>query len=453
MLVAKKSLYIILSVFLILFFAASAFSQQPQEVSPDFASIPAFAKHDRVLILASHPDDETIGAAGVIQRAVKAGADVYVACYTNGDANELAFIVYEKRLTFRKGEFLHMGEVRRKETVSALKFLGVDENRIFFLGYPDVGTMQILLKYWGTNKPYRSVLTRSFCVPYKENLSPSAPYAGESILKDIKTILVKVRPTKIFVSHPADTNGDHQSLYLFLQVALWDLSGRIKNPAVYPFLVHYRGWPRPRGWHPQLTLVPPKTLSGAPVLWQKLDLAEQEVKKKYKACGFYKSQIPYNPHYLHTFARKNELFGDYPIVILKEQKQPQIEWQAVDSTPEAAFLHYAKKDGKLYIKLSLGRQITKGVTSFVYLLGYSKKTKFADMPKIRLAVTRNKLLVYNKRSRIFVNDAKMSVSGDSIIVEFPLVVLNSSEFILSSVRAHTSSVPPDTTSWRILKIE
>lgn len=437
----------------VLFFAGLAIYAQSPEAPLDFPSIAPFAKSDRVLILAPHPDDETIGTAGVIQKALSAGADVYVACYTNGDANQIAFIMYEKRLTFRKGEFIHMGEVRRKETISALDFLGVKQDRIFFLGYPDVGTMQILVKYWGTNKPYRSILTRSLSVPYQENLSPNAPYVGESILKDIKTILVKVRPTKIFVSHPADTNADHQSLYLFLQVALWDLSGRIKNPAVYPFLVHYKGWPSPRGYHPQVLLTRPKTLALAPILWQKLSLDAQEVKKKYKACGFYKSQIPYNPRYLHTFARKNELFGDYPIVILKEQKQPQIEWQAVDSTPEAAFLHYAKKDGKLYIKLSLGRQITKGVTSFAYLLGYSKKTKFADMPKIRLAVTRNKLLVYNKRSRIFVNDAKMSVSGDSIIVEFPLVALNSSEFILSSVKAHTSSVPPDTTSWRILKIE
>ena len=48
---------------------------------------------DRVLILAPHPDDETIGTAGVLQQAKKAGAQVKVVCFTNGDANELAFIV------------------------------------------------------------------------------------------------------------------------------------------------------------------------------------------------------------------------------------------------------------------------------------------------------------------------------------------------------------------------
>lgn len=434
---------------LALFYAVSVFADSPAGLP----SIPAFAKSDRVLILAPHPDDETICTAGVIQNALSAGADVYVACYTNGDANQLAFIMYEKRLTFLKGEFIHMGEVRKKETLSALDFLGVKREKIFFLGYPDIGTMQILLKYWGTNKSYRSVFTRSRNVPHDENLSPNAPYTGESILKDIKTVLLKTRPTKIFVSHPADTNGDHQSLYLFLQVALWDLSGRIKRPAVYPFLVHCKGWPSPRRRRTDLSLGVPKGLETAPILWQRLELTEDQVHKKDKATGFYRSQMPYNARFLRAFSRKNELFGDYPFVVLREQKSVGIKWQNVDAAGGDGFLYYAKKAGKLYIKFSVGRQITKGVTSFVYLLGYSKKTKFADMPKIRLALTRNKLVIFNKRSRVFVNDAKMSVADDSIIVDFPLAGLNFPDFILCRVNVHTSSVPPDVSSWRVLKIE
>ena len=98
------------------------------------AQIPPFNKGDRVLILAAHPDDETIGAAGAIQKAIKAGAAVRVVLYTNGDNNEPAFIIFEKRLTFRRGEFLHMGEVRRKETISALVSLGLSGRDIIFLG-------------------------------------------------------------------------------------------------------------------------------------------------------------------------------------------------------------------------------------------------------------------------------------------------------------------------------
>ena len=348
-----------------------------------------------------------------------------------------------------------MGEVRRKETISALEFLGVNQNKIFFLGYPDFGTMQIMLKYWGTTKPYRSLFTRVSGVPYEENLSPHALYIGDNILKDIERVLLKIRPTKIFVSHPADTNTDHQSLYLFMQVALWDLQDRIKRPLVYPFLVHCLRWPMPRGYHLQQTLLPPQDFVGRHILWQRLQLTDEEVQVKKEAFNFYKSQIPYNPLYLSSFARKNELFGDYPIISLREERSAEINWHDVELSEDASVtsISYAKKDGKLYIKLSFNRQITKGIKSLIHLLGYSKNHKFSGMPKIRLLITRTRLLIYNKKSRIFVDGSKMSVQGNSIMIECPLAALNSPGFILSRARIHTSNVPPDVLAWRILKIE
>ena len=117
-------------------------------------------KNDRILILAPHPDDESIGCAGLIQHALKAGAEVRVVYLTNGDHNEFAFIVYEKRLTFRKGEFIHMGLVRHLEAIKAMNLLGLNEDKLVFLGYPDFGTFTIFSKYWQTQKPFRSFLTR-----------------------------------------------------------------------------------------------------------------------------------------------------------------------------------------------------------------------------------------------------------------------------------------------------
>ncbi|MFA6384907.1 MAG: PIG-L family deacetylase, partial [Candidatus Omnitrophota bacterium] len=213
------------------------------------SALPEFNKDDRVLVLAPHPDDECIATAGVIQRALGSGAKVKVVCYTNGDNNEFAFIVYEKRLTFRKSEFLHMGAVRGKETMAAMNFLGVGEQDVNYMGYPDFGTMEILTKYWDTQRPFRSMLPRVQKVSYQNAMSVGAPFTGESILRDMKTILMAFKPTKIFVSHPSDTNRDHQSLYLFLHVALWDLDGSFVRPQVFPYLVHVIGWPVPRGKH------------------------------------------------------------------------------------------------------------------------------------------------------------------------------------------------------------
>jgi len=71
----------------------------------DIQPLSEFTPTDRILILAPHPDDEAIGTAGVIQKALRAGAALKVVLFTNGDHNEWAFIVYEKRLTLRKKDF------------------------------------------------------------------------------------------------------------------------------------------------------------------------------------------------------------------------------------------------------------------------------------------------------------------------------------------------------------
>lgn len=452
----------------ILFLAASSFAQNPPQ---DIQSIPDFTKNDRVLILAPHPDDETIGASGVIQRALKSGASVFVACYTSGDANELAFIIYEKRFTFRKGEFLHMGEVRRKETISAMKFLGVDENNIFFLGYPDFGTMEIMLKFWGPVRPYKSIFTRVRNVPYKDDLSYGALYIGENILEDVGNLLLHVRPTKIFVSSPADTNGDHQSLYLFLKIALWDLSAKLKAPEIYPYLVHCIGWPKPRGFHPELKLGPPAGFISRQLAWKKFELKPEEIENKKKAIGFYKSQIPYNPQYLPTFARKNELFGDYLSIALDDSGPgDDIKWhdsygpedalmdfasldKALQVQDDDVFLSYAVKDKKLYIRLKLSRKITRPVKSHVYLLPYKKGKDFSDMPKLRLLVTRTNILAYNKRRKLFSSGIAMNVQDSSIIIKIPLEVLGSPDYIFARGKAYTDAAPSDVSSWRVLELD
>ncbi len=288
-------------------------------LAQDLKPIQEFTDNDRILILAPHPDDELMATGGVIQKTLKARAEVKVLFLTNGDHNEPAFIIYEKRLTMRKGEFIHMGQVRREESLEALKKLGLAEKDCVFLGYPDFGTMEILLKYWGDTKPFKYMLTRISKVPYSNCLSPGAPYVGESILNDMEKVIRDFKPTKVFVSSPVDVNRDHRSLYLFLQVALWDLEGEIAKPDIFPYLVHVGRWPEPRGYHPDLELAPPDMLKGAEISWQKLKLTDEEVRTKHDAMESYKSQNEYNPIYLFTFARKNELFGDYPVVRLSKE--------------------------------------------------------------------------------------------------------------------------------------
>ena len=431
----SKTVFILFSMILIAYAGAST-----------AAEMPPFKKADRILILAAHPDDETIGAAGVIQKALKAGAKVKVALYTNGDNNEPAFSVYEKRLTFRKGEFIHMGEVRRLETVSAMNYLGLNRKDLIFLGYPDFGTMAIFTRYWGGVKPFKSFFTRVSKVPYPECLSPGAPYAGESILKDLKKAVLDFKPTKIFISHPADKNGDHRSLYLFLRVALWDLEGKIAQPELYPFVIHIQGWPKPRGYHPEFALDPPQQFTGIP--WLNLSLTQEEIARKRTAISRYKSQVEYDPPYLFTFARRNELFGDYPAIILKKgPKGGDTKWSGSDLP---GGISYAYEDSEFHIKFDLKGQLEKDIGILIFLFGYNKNREFSEMPKIRISIGAFGISFKDKFKRITIKDTQMMYEGHEVIIKMPLEALGDPDHILASVQA--SGLSLDQTAWRIIEL-
>jgi LmbE family N-acetylglucosaminyl deacetylase len=432
----------------------------------DTLELGEFTKNDRVLVLAPHPDDEAIACSGMIQRALKSGAKVQVACYTNGDNNEFAFIVYEKRITFKKGEFLHMGEVRRKETIAGMKFLGLGPENVKFMGYPDFGTMEIMTKYWQTKVPFRSMLTRITKVSYPESLSIGAPYVGESILEDLKTILRAFRPTKVFVSHPADSNRDHQALYLFSRVALWDLEGDIDSPVVYPYIVHVAGWPRPRGHHLNLELHPPNELTG--MRWTRLDLTPEEIENKQKVISFHKSQIEYNPPYLFTFARKNELYGDLPLILVSKGPAGAINWQSteikrthVNAGPEnrdnknndTPLVSYACEDNFLLIRLALRNKISKNVGVFINLLGYNHNKNFSRMPKLNITIGLLGMRIKDKKAVLFIRQAKVSYEGRNLIVKIPLSSLGNPEYVMARVKRRLFRFPLDEGAWRIVKLE
>ena len=436
-------------------------------------TIEPIRKDDRILILAPHPDDETIACAGIIQQAVKTGAKVRVAYLTNGDHNEIAFIVYEKRLTLKQSEFIHMGEVRRREATKAMKLLGLNEGDLIFLGYPDFGTFTIFSQFWQATRPFKSFLTRISSVPYKENLSFGAPYNGDSILSDIERVLLEYKPNKIFVSHPADTNVDHRSLYLFLQVALRDLNKELPEPSVYPYLIHSVGWPLPRRYHPELSLMPPKQFSDSQINWLESILSPEQLDKKHQAILCYKSQTESSAFYLLSFARKNELFGDYPEVTLSRQmslKEKAVSFFGFsdmydDSDIDALMgldqlvetkgqVSYAVVDDFLLIRVEKTKELSKKFNAIFYLFGHSYKTPFADMPKIRIITKNNKFKVFNARSMIkHPEGVSLDLDSKVLIIKVPLQLLGNPDFILSSIKAHRGILPIDASGFRKLEIQ
>ena len=86
----------------------------------------ALSVTDRVLILAPHPDDEVLGAAGIIQRAVAMRLPVKIVYLTYGDSNQWSFLLYRKHPVVFPGAVETMGVVRHDEAINASRVLGVN---------------------------------------------------------------------------------------------------------------------------------------------------------------------------------------------------------------------------------------------------------------------------------------------------------------------------------------
>jgi LmbE family N-acetylglucosaminyl deacetylase len=92
---------------------------------------------EKTLIIAPHPDDESIAAAGLMQRAIAAGGEVRVLFVTDGDNNPWPLRFLKKKLHINDADRAEWGALRRDESRRALLALGLSPAAAVFLGYPD----------------------------------------------------------------------------------------------------------------------------------------------------------------------------------------------------------------------------------------------------------------------------------------------------------------------------
>lgn len=82
----------------------------------------------KVLLLAPHQDDETLGCAGLIQRLAQLGAQLYVVFLTDGAMSHPHSTTYTA--PERTG-------IRNAEAIRAVAKLGIKADKLFFLNAPD----------------------------------------------------------------------------------------------------------------------------------------------------------------------------------------------------------------------------------------------------------------------------------------------------------------------------
>jgi len=272
---------------------------------------------DRVLVVAPHPDDETLGCGGVIQEAVARGAEIHVALMTNGDASELAVILGERELRLTPTAFIELGRKRQQESLRTLTSFGVPASHIHFLGFPNNGLTALWrLEHWPYSRLYRAPRTRVSLSPYRGTVTPHAPYCGQQVLSDLTAVLHQVQPNLIFVTDAQDIHPDHWATCCFLRYALETIAVRgaawARSAQVYGYLIHWPGYPLPARVAPRLQLLPPPRLIEAGGEWLRLPLSLELSRRKLTAIRGYHTQDPSFDRLLLRFARANETFELLP---------------------------------------------------------------------------------------------------------------------------------------------
>jgi len=282
--------------------------------------------HERLLVVAPHPDDESIGAAGLVQRVLARGGSVDVVLVTAGDGYPDGVRGSLGGAAPAASDFIAYGATRIGEERAALATLAAhahDRLRLVVLGFPDGALAALRTTNVSADSPARSPTTGATDPPYDALVvAPDAPYAGDVLRRALVASIAAARPTIVALPDPLDTHPDHAASGLFTLEALaaWKEApsgGAAVTPATAPrvlaYLVHWPDWPP--GWdattvdpaaeHTPLALPDALPLRSGRVV---LELTEGEIATKRDALARHVTQQRQMPVYLAAFARGSEPF-------------------------------------------------------------------------------------------------------------------------------------------------
>jgi LmbE family N-acetylglucosaminyl deacetylase len=278
--------------------AAAAFSS-----AADVSAVPPIDAATSLLVIAPHPDDETLCCGGVIQRVARAGGRVSVVWLTSGDAARIDLLLMSHSLFPRPAIARELGARRMQEARTAMARLGVRPEAQLFLGYPDGGLLALLSEH--RTAPFTSPATEAAAVPYADALYPAHAYTGESLERDLLAVLERVQPTIILAPTPLDAHTDHSAAGLLTQTVSAHYS---RAHSVRYWIVHGgEGWPSPAALMPGVPLTPAPLAAGlAPTAFE-LEPAEED--GKLFALQAYQTQLRVMAPFLLSFVRTNELYS------------------------------------------------------------------------------------------------------------------------------------------------
>lgn len=165
---------------------------------------------DRVLVFAPHPDDESIATGGLLQKARAAGAACHLVVVTDGDNNPWPQRWIEKRWHIGPAERARWGARRREEARAAMHILGIAEDGARFLGLPDLGITDLLMR------------------------------ADQALIESLCALIDEFSPTLLVMPALSDRHPDHSATHILARLAL--ARCHVAPPRLLAFAVH--GEPR-----------------------------------------------------------------------------------------------------------------------------------------------------------------------------------------------------------------
>jgi LmbE family N-acetylglucosaminyl deacetylase len=270
----------------------------------------ALDRTTRLLVVAPHPDDEALGAGGLMQRVRAVGGTVRVVLLTSGDGFPEGVEAVDGIAHPRPSDYRGYGMMRERETRAALSILGVPANDVAFLGFPDEGLCRLASTYlFDKRRAFESPYTNRESPPATEQMVRGVKYRGVDLRRELERIVEAFRPTLIAVPHPEDEHPDHCSTHIFVREALGVVPMQAQRRVhVLHYLVHFGQWPLTAMSGAGATLNPPDGFPRNEGRWASLTLTTAEASRKNRALRAYSTQMQVIGRFLVAFARTNELF-------------------------------------------------------------------------------------------------------------------------------------------------
>lgn len=166
----------------------------------------------RLMVLAPHPDDESLAAGGLIQRAIAYGVPVEVVFLSNGENNPWPQRVLEHRILVGAKQRRAWGDRRCREADAALRALGAEGVGVHRLGWPDGGLTWMLLD------------------------------DTAAMLATLRGLIEQLRPTLLVLPDLVDRHPDHSAIHVLVELAFQTLPVEVK-PDCLGYLLHGRSQP------------------------------------------------------------------------------------------------------------------------------------------------------------------------------------------------------------------